>query len=90
MGIAVSLIDIPLISMLQKIIPDSLRGRVLSIGFSLGKVIMPVALILAGLLINTLPPYMLPVTGGVALIAWIVFFKIRYGDKLLFDLSTNN
>lgn len=89
-GIAISLIDIPLISMLQKIIPDSLRGRVLSIGFSLGKIITPVALILAGLLINTLPPYLLPIAGGVALINWIVFFKLRYGDKLLLDISTNN
>lgn len=63
-GIAISFIDIPIISILQRIIPDEYRGRVLSIGISIGKIILPAALIVSGLLINSIPAYILTFTGG--------------------------
>lgn len=67
-GIALSLIDIPIIYILQKIIPNEFRGRVLSISISAGKIISPIGLMISGFLLNKLPAYILPLVGGVLLI----------------------
>lgn len=76
-GIAISLIDIPIIYIIQKIVPDKFRGRVLSISLSIGKIISPVALIISGVLLNKLPAYILPITGGVLLlIINIIILKV--------------
>lgn len=89
-GIAISLIDIPIIYILQKVIPDELRGRVLSIGISIGKTIAPAALIISGLLLNKLPSYILPMTGGILLlmISIIIIKHGRLADmEIVWDIS---
>lgn len=63
-GIAIAFVDIPVIYLIQKIVPDEFRGRVLSVGISIGKTISPIALIISGFLINRLPSYILPMAGG--------------------------
>ncbi|MVX66534.1 MFS transporter [Clostridium chromiireducens] len=73
-GIAVSAIDIPIFYILQQTISESFRGRVLSIGISIAKIILPIALIIAGALINRIPAYILPIISGVGL--W--FFSMLY------------
>lgn len=73
-GIAISAIDIPIFYMLQNFIPDDIRGRVLSIGISIAKIILPVALIIAGVLINLIPAYILPIVGGMGLCIFSIFY----------------
>ena len=73
-GIAISAIDIPIFYILQQTIPDDFRGRVLSIGISIAKIILPVALILAGALINLIPTCTLPIIGGVGLCTFSIFY----------------
>lgn len=68
-GIAISLIDIAIFYELQQTIPDAIRGRVLSIGISIAKITLPIALIIAGSLINLIAAYILPIISGVGL--WI-------------------
>lgn len=63
-GIAISFIDIPVFCILQTTIPDDIRGRILSLGMSTAKTVLPAALILAGVLIGPLPKYILPMLGG--------------------------
>lgn len=66
-GIAISLIDIPILYILQRDIPDEYRGRVLSIGMSIIKIILPIAYIISGIMLNKIPAYILPITGGLLL-----------------------
>lgn len=73
-GIAISSIDIPIFYMLQQTISDDFRGRVLSIGISIAKIILPVALIIAGVLINLIPPYILPIISGIRLCIFSMFY----------------
>lgn len=73
-GIAISSIDIPIFYMLQQTISDDFRGRVLSIGISIAKIILPVALIIAGVLINLIPPYILPIISGIGLCIFSMFY----------------
>lgn len=85
-GIAISLIDIPILYTLQKTVPDEFRGRVLSIGISIGKIISPVALIISGFLLNRIPSHILPMTGGSLLL--FVNIMILKTSKIS-DLETN-
>lgn len=73
-GIAIALIDIPIFNTLQQTIPDEFRGRVLSIGISTAKIILPAALILAGLLINIVPSYLLPIISGISLFIFSMLY----------------
>ncbi len=68
LGTAISFIDIPIMYLLQSLVPDEYRGRVLSIGMSVVKIILPIALIISGTLLNTAPPYLMPITGGILLL----------------------
>ncbi|AZU61618.1 MFS transporter [Neobacillus mesonae] len=65
LGVAVALIDIPIAFIMQKEIPDEYRGRVLSIGISIAKTMLPAAMITAGVLLNHIPAYALPIGGGI-------------------------
>ncbi len=64
LGFIIALIDIPLIYFMQNEIPDEYRGRVLSIGISIGKMMLPIAMALSGLLLNYIPAYTIPIVGG--------------------------
>lgn len=89
MGMTISFIDIPLISMLQLELPENLRGRVLSLGMSFVKAASPLALLASGWSLKTLPPYVTVFSGGIGLLvlAGINFrqYMEQYGRKLLID-----
>jgi len=75
-GISISFIDIPIMIIFQKMIPEEYRGRVLSLSIMLAKVMLPVALIISGILINKIEAFILPITGGLILsIVGIVVLK---------------
>ncbi|WJE25524.1 MFS transporter [Bacillus cereus] len=86
LGIMIALIDIPLTYFMQKEIPDEYRGRVLSIGLSIGKMMQPIALALSGLLLNYIPAYTLPITGG---IVFLILNK-AYSNKLNLEIHSKD
>lgn len=73
-GIAISFIDIPIFYLLQNTISDTIRGRVLSIGMSTAKIVLPVALIISGALITRLPICILPITSGFGLFIFSLLY----------------
>lgn len=75
-GIAIALIDIPLLSILQKNIDDEYRGRVLSLCLSVVKIISPIVFILSGFLIKFIPIYLLQLSASLVLfISNIIYFE---------------
>ncbi|MEK4578746.1 MULTISPECIES: MFS transporter [Bacillus] len=86
LGLIIALIDIPLIYFMQKEIPDEYRGRVLSIGLSIGKMMQPIALALSGLLLNYIPAYTLPIAGG---IVFLILNK-AYSNKLNLEIHSKD
>ncbi|MBH0346282.1 MFS transporter [Bacillus pacificus] len=84
LGLMIALIDIPLIYFVQNEIPDQYRGRVLSIGLSIGKMMQPIALVLSGLLLNHIPAYTIPIGGG---IVFLILNKI-YSNKLNLEIHS--
>ncbi|MGG2015195.1 MFS transporter [Bacillus sp. S10(2024)] len=85
-GLFIALIDIPLAYFMQKEIPDEYRGRVLSIGISIAKIMLPIAMISSGALLNILPSYVMPVAGGML----FLLFNMRSANKLKFELTSEN
>lgn len=73
-GLAISFIDIPIFYYLQKTIPDEFRGRVLSIGISISKTILPVALVISGILTNYISSCFLPIIGGIMLCIFTLLY----------------
>ena len=63
-GIAISFIDVPILWLMQKSIPDNLRGKVLSISMSIVKLIAPLGLVISGMIINSVPVYIMTFAGG--------------------------
>lgn len=85
-GVVIALIDIPLSYFMQKEIPDEYRGRVLSIGITIAKIMLPMAMISSGSLLNILPSYVMPVAGGIL----FFLFNIGSSNKLNFELTSKN
>lgn len=67
-GIVIAWIDIPLIHAIQTSVPESYRGRVLSMGISLAKTASPLGLILSGILAGRIPVWILPLPGALLLV----------------------
>ena len=63
-GIAISFIDVPILWLMQKSIPDNLRGKVLSTSMSIVKLIAPLGLVISGMIINSVPVYIMTFAGG--------------------------
>ncbi|WP_026593060.1 MFS transporter [Bacillus sp. UNC437CL72CviS29] len=85
-GLFIALIDIPLAYFMQKEIPDEYRGRVLSIGISIAKIMLPIAMISSGALLNILPSYVMPIAGGVL----FLLLNMRLANKVNFELTSKN
>lgn len=90
MGISTALVDIPLIYMLQVKLPGTIRGRVLSLGMSLVKTASPLAFILSGILIEILPVFILPLSGGILLLIYTVIYRRKVIVKQIPDTLAEN
>ncbi|MGG5737725.1 MULTISPECIES: MFS transporter [Bacillus cereus group] len=86
LGLIIALIDIPLIYFMQKEIPDKYRGRVLSIGLSLGKMMQPIALAISGILLNYIPAYTIPIVGG---ILYLILNKVS-SNRLILEVHSKD
>ncbi|HWK22709.1 MAG TPA: MFS transporter [Ureibacillus sp.] len=84
LGIIIAFIDIPIAYFMQKEIPEDYRGRVMSIGISIGKTMTPVAMVVSGSLLELIPPYILPVGGGLL----YLLINLRYFRRGSFNLSS--
>ncbi|MFD2446910.1 MFS transporter [Bacillus sp. CGMCC 1.16607] len=82
-GVAVAFIDIPIAYFMQIEIPDEYRGRVLSIGISIGKIMLPLAMVVSGVLLTFIPSYVMPVAGGIL----FLLFNMRSSKKMKVELT---
>ncbi|MGB9814278.1 MAG: MFS transporter [Thermovenabulum sp.] len=67
-GISSCFANIPILSLLQKSVPSDLRGRVFGLISMMTSLIEPLGMLLAGLLIDKIPVYILPIFSSVFLV----------------------
>ncbi|MGC5328106.1 MFS transporter [Brevibacillus sp. SYSU BS000544] len=77
---AVPFIMIPVNIMLQSRVPDEMRGKVLGLLGTIATLLIPLASILSGTLLDSIPAYMLPVFS--ALILFVLTFFMYRSEEL--------
>lgn len=78
-GICISLIDIPFSYRLQTNIDEEYRGRVISLTMSLVKTVVPISYLISGILIDTINPYVIILSGGIVILISSLMFSIYIG-----------
>ncbi len=73
-GLIVAFVDIPIMVVFQRLIPDEIRGRIFSLIGTMALGIDPLGLLLAGLLIDYIPTWILPITSGILLLVKLILF----------------
>jgi MFS family permease len=69
MGVLIAWLDIPVINYLQTLVEEKYRGKLLGLTVSLGKIVLPIAYILTGFLLNAINPGWVMVGGSAILLA---------------------
>ena len=89
-GLVVAWIDIPANVLLQKIVPGEILGRVISIKWSIVKIVVPLALMISGYLVNIILPLYLFITGAALFTIFnLWFFSSTMGKKFI-NVSNEN
>lgn len=83
-GICIALVDIPFSYNIQTNIDEAYRGRVLSLTISLVKTIVPISYLISGILLDSVNPAIIVLTGGISvLIVSIIFYKLKNKKKMI-------
>lgn len=73
LAVACMFINIPIQVTMQKLIPDDKRGRVFGVMVTLTMGLSPIGAIIAGALMDIIPPYILPLSCGAILVIMTLF-----------------
>ncbi|MCK4260226.1 MAG: MFS transporter [Halanaerobiales bacterium] len=79
-GVANSICNIPLSVLLQRLIPDSLRGRVFGLLSSLNRALVPISMALVGIIMDIFPSHIVFISVGVI---WTIFILGASRIKIL-------
>jgi len=83
-GISVAWIDVPANVTIQKIVPQNILGRVLSIKMSIIKIIVPISLLISSFAIKLIEVEYVILTGAAIFLSFnIIFFKSAVGRKFI-------
>ena len=80
-GIGISLVDIPIMTFIQTSVGDQYRGRVLSMGMSMIKIVNPIAYLITGLMIGSIETWIIMMISGVILLGYLIIFKRNLLEK---------
>ncbi len=73
-GVVVSCVDIPANTIIQKIVPNELLGRVISLNLSIIKIIVPLSLFLSGYFLDLLSPVNNTLSAAVIFLIFNLYF----------------
>lgn len=67
-GIALIFVNVPISVMMQRLVPDNMRGRVFGLMGTMAMAISPVGMILSGVFLDMVPAFIMPVATGLILV----------------------
>jgi len=77
LGAIMAYINMPIDVYLQREIPDDIRGRVMGMITTLSMIISPLGMLVAGILLDLVPAYMLPLSSGILLFIISIFMAFN-------------
>ncbi|KAB3535245.1 MFS transporter [Alkaliphilus pronyensis] len=75
MAVAAIFINVPVNVTLQRLIPDDMRGRVTGTLGTLGMALSPIGAIVAGALVDSISPWLLPMVSGIIMICITIYMS---------------
>jgi MFS family permease len=87
-GLVVAWVDIPASVLLQKVVPENILGRVISVKLSIIKTIVPITLILSGYLLELISPIYIILIGAGFFLGFNFWFFILRRDNNFVNLSS--
>ncbi len=86
-GIVVSWIDIPASVLLQKVVPENILGRVISVKLSIIKLIVPITLMISGYFLEMISPFNIIMIGSLVFLSFNIWFFILRNKREYSKLS---
>src|SRR6056297_410185 len=80
-GMVVSWVDIPASVLLQKVVPERILGRVISVKLSIIKIIVPITLIISGYFLEIMSPIIILLIGASFFLLFNIWFFILRNKK---------
>lgn len=77
LGVIIAYINLPVDVYLQREIPDDIRGRVMGISNTLAMISTPLGMIIAGILLDMVPTFILPLFSGIVLLIISVLMALN-------------
>ena len=87
-GLVVAWVDIPASVLLQKVVPENILGRVISVKLSIIKTIVPITLILSGYLLELISPIYIIFIGASFFLGFNFWFFVLRNDNNFVNLSS--
>ncbi len=75
LGVAISLLDIPIMAIMQTRVPEAMLGRVMSLVMTLVKIIAPLGLLLSGWAIQYIPTFWMLTLSGMVMVALTLLYR---------------
>lgn len=67
-GVALVFINIPISVLMQRLVPDHMRGRVIGLLNTMAMAISPIGMLISGIFLEWVPAFLMPISTGVILI----------------------
>jgi len=87
-GLVVAWVDIPASVLLQKVVPENILGRVISVKLSIIKTIVPITLILSGYLLELISPIYIILIGASFFLGFNFWFFVLKSNNNFVNLSS--
>ena len=85
-----ALINVPIVTKLQKAIPSELRSRIFSVFDLIVGITIPAGMVLVGVVLDHLPPWVLIAVSGVLGTVVTVYYYLRHGPLLEGEVEVRN
>ncbi len=86
-GVVVAWVDVPASVLLQKVVPENILGRVISVKLSIIKIIVPITLIVSGYLLELISPFYIILIGSFLFLIFNLWFFILRGESKFPNLN---
>lgn len=88
-GLLIAFIDIPIITLVQKMIPENIRGRVFSVVIMMSRFAIPIATLISGFLVGIISAAHVMIAAGLLLLTLTILYTKKVNIKEIDNYELN-